>query len=423
MFKFLHAADIHLDSPLRGLARYESAPIDAIRDACRKAFTNLVDCAIEKKVAFVLLAGDLYDGDWKDYNTGIFLHHQIGRLDRHDIKVFSITGNHDAASRITRVLETPSNMTTFSSRKVETVQLDTIPVVVHGQSFKSQHVDENLADGFEHGHKGVFNIGLLHTSLEGREGHAMYAPCSPDDLRSKGYQYWALGHVHRYEIVSEDPWIVFPGNVQGRHIRETGEKGCVIVTVDDDLHISSVDFRPCDVLRWQVCRIDLDNVSDMAGVLDRIRSEISDHHSSSNDRPLAIRVTLEGAAAVSDEIAAFPDRFEQQVKAIGAEIAGEDVWIEKVENKTTSRNDGEDEFSYNDKPAFEKLLREFTAVPDDPEAIDGLKDIVAEISQKLPPELAGDETLLNLDDTSVIQGLLREAKHMLVGRLRKTGRE
>jgi DNA repair exonuclease SbcCD nuclease subunit len=178
MFKFLHAADIHLDSPLRGLSSYESAPIETIRDACRRAFSNLIDLAIEEKVSFVLLAGDLYDGDWKDYSTGIYLSYQMGRLGQHNIPVYTVAGNHDAANRMTKALNSPANMTILSSRKVETIRIDDLAVAIHGRSFGTQHVDENLTVGFGPGEKGMFNIGLLHTSLNGREGHAVYAPCS-----------------------------------------------------------------------------------------------------------------------------------------------------------------------------------------------------------------------------------------------------
>ena len=177
MFKFIHAADVHLDSPLRGLSRYESAPADSIRDACRRAFENLVDLAIDEKVSFVLLAGDLYDGDWKDYSTAIFLSRQMGRLGRHDIPVFTVAGNHDAANRMTKALDNPDNMKILSSRKVETIKLDELGVAIHGRSFATRHVAENLAVGFPAAERGSFNIGLLHTSLDGREGHAVYAPC------------------------------------------------------------------------------------------------------------------------------------------------------------------------------------------------------------------------------------------------------
>ena len=124
MFKFIHAADVHLDSPLRGLSSYDSAPAESIRNACRRAFVNLVDLAIEEKVAFVLLAGDLYDGDWKDYSTGIFLSQQMGRLGQHSISVFAVAGNHDAANRMTKALNSPANMTILTSRKVETIEIE-----------------------------------------------------------------------------------------------------------------------------------------------------------------------------------------------------------------------------------------------------------------------------------------------------------
>ncbi|HDL00838.1 MAG TPA: DNA repair exonuclease, partial [candidate division Zixibacteria bacterium] len=273
MFKFIHAADVHLDSPLRGLSRYESAPVDSIRGACRRAFENLIDLAIEEKVAFVLLAGDLYDGDWKDYSTGIFLNQQMGRLGQHNISVFTVAGNHDAANRMTKSLDSPSNMTTMSSRKVETIKLDDLGVTIHGQSFETQHVDRNLAAGYAAAENNTFNIGLLHTSLDGREGHAVYAPCSIDDLRSKGYQYWALGHIHKQEFVSKDPWIVFPGCVQGRHIRETGAKGCVLVTVENGI-VSEVEKIPFDVLRWTLCSVDLTAVTEVRDVLERVRKAI-----------------------------------------------------------------------------------------------------------------------------------------------------
>jgi len=210
MFKFIHAADVHLDSPLRGLARYESAPAESIRDACRRAFENLVDLAIEEKVAFVLLSGDLYDGDWNDYSTGIFFSRQMGRLNDHKIRVFTAAGNHDAANRITKALENPPNVKMLSSSKPETIKLDELMVAIHGQSFKEQHVYDNLAKDFPAAVPGFFNIGLLHTSLDGREGHASYAPCSKDDLTAKGYQYWALGHIHKQEYVSEDPGLFSP---------------------------------------------------------------------------------------------------------------------------------------------------------------------------------------------------------------------
>ena len=309
-------------------------------------------------------------------------------------------------------------MTIFSSRKVETLRLDNLAVSIHGQSFGSRHVDENIAAGFAAAEKGRFNIGLLHTSLDGREGHAVYAPCSRDDLRSKGYQYWALGHIHQQEFVLKDPWIVFPGCVQGRHIRETGSKGCVLVTVEDGA-VSAVHTCPLDVLRWALCRVDLSQVTEMRAVLERTRKAIEKERPSADGRPIAMRIRFEGATPVSGELAAYPERLEQQVKALGAEIAGDDLWIERVENATVGKLDLDSILS--DDSAFGELLKEILSTPDNPDEINGLKEVLADLRQRIPSEAFGADAILNLDEKQPIERLVEEAKNMLVGRLLSTG--
>ena len=418
MFKFIHAADVHLDSPLRGLSKYESAPAESLRNACRNAFENLINLAIEEKVAFVLLAGDLYDGDWKDYSTGIFLSRQMGRLGKNDISVFSVAGNHDAANRMTKALDYPANMKMFSSRKVETIKLDTCAIAIHGRSFGTQHVEKNLVTEFGSAEKGLFNIGLLHTSLDGREGHALYAPCTTNDLRSKGYQYWALGHVHKQEFVSEEPHIVFPGCIQGRHIRETGAKGCVLVTVEDG-SVSEIEKCPLDVLRWVNCIVDLTDASEMREVLERTRISITNERVLADGRPIAMRIRFEGATPISNELAAYPERLEQRIKALGAEIAGNDLWIERVEIAAASKLDLNAMLASDS--ALGKLLEGILAKQTNPDEIDGLEDVIAGLRQKIPSEAFSEDSFLNLDEIQTIERLVGEAKQMLVGRLLTIG--
>jgi exonuclease SbcD len=420
MFKFIHAADIHLDSPLQGLSRYESAPVDSIRNACRRAFKNLIDLAIEEKVAFILLAGDLYDGNWKDYSTGIFLSQQMGKLNQHDIKVFAVAGNHDAANRMTKALDTPSNMKILSGGKVETIKLEELSVAIHGRSFKTQHVDENLAAGFCAAEKGMFNIGLLHTSLDGREGHANYAPCTLDDLRSKGYQYWALGHIHKQEIVSKDPFVVFPGCIQGRHIREIGPKGCVVVTVEEET-VTEIEKISLDVLRWTQTEIDLTDIEEQRDVLEKVRGIIEQERASAEDRPLAMRIKLKGATKLSNQLAAFQERLEQQIKALGAETADDELWIERVENITTGKHDLETALA--DDNALGNFLKAIISTPDEADQINGLEDKIAELRQKVPPEAFGTDTILDLNDNQIIKRITKEAKKMLIGRMLETGGE
>ena len=418
MFKFIHAADLHLDSPLRGLSRYESAPVEAIRDACRKAFINLVDLAIQEKVDFVLLAGDLYDGDWEDYSTGIFFSMQIGRLNRENIRVFNVAGNHDAANRITKALEHPANMTMFTHRKAETVKLEDLRTVIHGQSFREQHVYDNLAAEFPPPQKGWFNIGLLHTSLDGREGHAPYAPCRVDDLVQKGYQYWALGHVHNKETVLKDPYIIFPGCIQGRHIRETGPKGCVLVTVNDN-HISSLEEIPLDVLRWAYATVDLTDAEGINDLKERTRSIIEKGVADAHGRPLAMRIRLTGATALAAQIATNPHHIEQEVRALGAETVGEELWLEKIELAVSGKLDL-DSMTSGSGP-LSQLLGDILTMKNDPNLIDGLNEILADLRLKTPREAYGEDSPLNLNEKETVERIIKEAKEMLVGKLLTEG--
>ncbi|RZL85573.1 MAG: DNA repair exonuclease [Sphingomonas sp.] len=327
-FRFLHAADIHLDSPLRGLSRYEGLPEQEIRGATRAAFDNLVRFAIDEAVDFVLIAGDLFDGEWRDMGTGLYFARAIGRLDQAGIPVFLLAGNHDAESVITRSVPWPPNVRLFGTKKPETHTLAELRVAIHGQSFPTPAVTDNLVLAYPEAASHHFNIGMLHTALAGRQGHASYAPCSLDDLKSKRYDYWALGHVHEHEIVCEEPHVVFPGNTQGRTIRETGPKGAVIVTVED-ARVTAVERIELDVLRWAVVDVDCtDAVADAVPALMRT-ALLTAWRDSASGLPLVARVTLTGrtsdAGAMHDRAGSFRD----DARAVAASISP-DLFIEKV---------------------------------------------------------------------------------------------
>ena len=247
--KFIHAADIHLDSPLIGLSAYPDAPVEMLRTATRRAFTNLCNKAIELEVDFMVIAGDLYDGSWKDFSTGIFFCKEMGRLNKVGIPVYVLYGNHDAASELTRTLQLPDNVKLFDFRKCSTFILAELNIALHGRSFKDAATTDNLAASYPMPIAGMFNIGVLHTALEGSSVHANYAPCTIAQLHGKGYDYWALGHVHEYHVIRGESMIVFPGNLQGRHVRETGARGAVMVHLDAQGNCHT-DRLLVDVLRW-----------------------------------------------------------------------------------------------------------------------------------------------------------------------------
>ena len=329
MFKFIHAADIHLDSPLLGLERYEGAPVEEIRGATRRAFENLVQLAIDDAVDFVLIAGDLYDGDWKDAGTGLYFVKQMARLREAKIPVYLVAGNHDAQNKMTRELCFPENVKVFSSRKPGTEPITRLNVFIHGQSYATAEVRDNLAEDYPKPVPGAFNIGLLHTCGTGAQGHESYAPCTLALLTGKGYQYWALGHVHTAQALSEDPPVIFPGNVQGRHIRETGPRGCVLVSVDERHRITR-EFMPLDVLRWNVCEIDATGAANSEEVIDRFAARLPELMSENAGFTLAIRVRISGATSAHRKLAANHLAIREKLQSVGVDLGNGSVWIEKL---------------------------------------------------------------------------------------------
>ncbi|HEY8945858.1 MAG TPA: DNA repair exonuclease, partial [Polyangiaceae bacterium] len=274
--KFVHAADLHIDSPLRGLERYEGAPAELIRGATRRAVEHLVDLCLAEGAHLLLLAGDLYDGDWRDYSTGLFFCQQMARLREADTQVVWIRGNHDAASRLTQHLRPTDNVHELPHARPATLELhvDGVSVAVHGQSFQKVKTTEDLSQRYPEPLSGALNLGLLHTALDGREGHDAYAPCRVETLVNKGYEYWALGHVHQREEVRQDPWIVFPGNLQGRHARETGKKGATLVTVRAG-RIVEVEHRALDEVRWANIVFDASVAASADDVVDGVRERLA----------------------------------------------------------------------------------------------------------------------------------------------------
>ncbi|MBK7947234.1 MAG: DNA repair exonuclease [Deltaproteobacteria bacterium] len=387
LFRFLHAADIHLDSPLQGLERYPDAPVDAVRGAPRRAFEALIDLAIEERVAFVLLAGDLYDGDWKDYNTGLFFVGQMRRLAEAGIAVHLVSGNHDAASQITKRLSLPPNVHHYATRRPETIELPDFDVAIHGQSFAARRVSEDLAAAYPMADPGRVEIGLLHTSLDGRPGHADYAPCTAEGLRAKGYAYWALGHVHQREVVSRDPWIVFPGNLQGRHARETGGKGASLVTVDHG-RVVDVDHRDLDVVRWARIELDLESVGHPDDALARVRDALAAALVEADGRLLAARVVLGGATRAHAALVREPARWLHECRLLATGMAEPGIWLERLELATRPRGELGRLLERDD--ALGGLLRRVEALERAPLDLARTREELADLKRRLPAALIGE---------------------------------
>jgi DNA repair exonuclease SbcCD nuclease subunit len=404
VIRFIHAADVHLDSPLIGLSAYQGAPVQSLRGATRAAFVNLVDRAIEDQVDFLVIAGDLYDGDWRDFNTGIFFAQQMGRLKKAKIPVFILFGNHDAASEITKQLQLPNNVIVFSHLKPETHRLDHLSVALHGQSFRRRDTTENLVSGYPDPVPGSFNIGVLHTALEGHAQHARYAPCTLEELKNLRYEYWALGHVHEYTVHCEDPLIVFPGNLQGRHIRETGPRGAVLVSVDNGR--ARVERLFMDVLRWQRLDVptnDVDSFDDVVSLIGLRIGELVDKEP--DGKPLAVRVQLTGRTVVHGDLFGREDELRAQVLAQAVALGSEAVWVEKVVVDTQPAEDPHTIKARED--AIAELQTMLESAADDPQLIIQLQQDFADVLSKTPRAVLDDVPELN----AIREGQVAEVVH------------
>jgi DNA repair protein SbcD/Mre11 len=414
-FKFIHAADLHIDSPLRGLVRYQGAPVEEIRGATRRAVENLIDLAIAEDVQFVLIAGDVYDGDWRDFNTGLFFNQQMSKLRERGIPVFIIKGNHDAKSHISKALTLPSNVHDFDTKNPETKFIDAIGVAIHGQGFPDRAVPENLSRAFPDAVPGLFNIGMLHTSATGLGGHETYAPCSIDDLKSKDYNYWALGHVHQRQQLCATPYIVFPGNTQGRNIRETGNKGCTLVSVVDQ-EITAVEHHQLDVMRWTQCEVDVSSSNNLQDLLDCIRRQVVANEAVEDGQALvAMRLTILGVCDAHKYLVNNALAFENEVRGMLNDAVPDRLWLERLVVRTRPAINVTEALKNND--VIGQLLRYVRSSSSNTQLQAEISEELKEIRNKLPPDLWSESGALSTDGADILTRLIPEVESDLLGRL------
>jgi DNA repair exonuclease SbcCD nuclease subunit len=388
--KLVHAADIHLDSPMHGLAAYDTAPVDELRLATRAALRGLVDLCLDEQADALLIGGDLYDGDWHDYATGAQFVREAQRLREADIPVVVVTGNHDAASRITKALRLPEGVHVLPVEQPGSVVFEDLGLAVHGQGYATAAVMDDLSAGYPAPASGYVNVGLLHTSADGRSDHAPYAPCRVDRLAAHGYDFWGLGHIHERALLHADPPILFPGCLQGRSVRETGPKGATVVEIGADGR-PVLDERVLDVVRWAVCDVDAAALADADEVLGAVGDAVARAAGEADGRLLTVRVRVVGASAAHGELVRDERRFAWDVRNAAAEAAGEAVWVEKVQVRTS--RPGRARVALEGREADDvvaELSRAVAAATADDGALGALAAELAPLAGKLPATLGWD---------------------------------
>jgi predicted phosphodiesterase len=408
----LHTADIHLDSPLVGLPEYQGAPNDAAHLATRRALTNIVDLAIDKKADMLIIAGDLYDGELRDINTALFLCSELARLRRAEVEVVIAHGNHDAESVITRRLPLPDGVRTLPTREPGTETFADLGIAVHGQGYPCREVLTDLSAAYPQPIAGLLNIGVLHTALTGRDGHAPYAPCSQGALAARGYDYWALGHVHTADVIGEDPWIVFPGCPQGRGLRECGPKGVMMIETDVD-HVISVEAHAVDVVRWADVAVDVTGAADREDVFSLVRQALAEALPSADGRTLACRVAVEGACDAHRSLGAYPARLTDEVRALALDVGAGEIWVACVQCATQPGVVAGDLKARRDPIA--RLLVDARAATADTGQLSEQIPAITELAALMPPGTLGDGC--TLADPQWVADRAAGAERLLMGRL------
>lgn len=309
VFKFLHLADVHLDTAFQSRSPQMRS---FLRASLREAFRSAIDLAISEDCHALLVAGDLFDNETLSFTTERFLLQQMNRLREKNIAVFYAAGNHDPSGISYRAarMDWPANVHIFRSRRPEEVPLSdsegNIRAVIAGAGYEGIRESENLAALFPPaGSREIPHIGLLHalvTGAGGSQDHERYAPCTLEDLREKDYKYWALGHVHAGAIISEDPHVVYSGSLMGRNARETGPKGVYLV----EIHANDVkvDFRPLAPVRWENITVDsLEKAANLDKLQNIITGSVQEYFAGENPpERVFLRLNLTGPCPLYKEL-------------------------------------------------------------------------------------------------------------------------
>ncbi|TXK85985.1 DNA repair exonuclease [Paenibacillus sp. N3.4] len=341
--RFMHAADLHLDSPFKGMSALPERIRERVRESTFGALKELVALAIQEQVDFVLISGDIYDLSDRSLRAQIRFQKAMEQITAQSIPVYVIHGNHDPEDGRAAKLDWPSNVHFFASEHVETVQVAKpgrgVIAQIHGISYRSAAETDNLAVRYKKGNEPVCQIGLLHTNVDGDPGHDNYAPCSKQDLLDAGMDYWALGHVHTGRVLHERPAIVYPGNLQGRSIRETGPRGCYLVEMQENGQ-ADLTFQALDRVRWFKQPLSVAGIQTEQELKDYLGEQLERIRIEADGRDAVVRIVLEGRGAVHALL-----RKGRAIEELLAELREDEserspfVWVESIEDRTGSELD------------------------------------------------------------------------------------
>ena len=338
--RFVHCADLHLDAPFQGVSATDDRVRQALVSATYEAFSRVVDVCLERDAEFLLIAGDTYNSRDKSLKSQLAFQGEIARLGAADIPVFIAQGNHDPADGWSATLAPLQNLTYFPVDRVGRIEVHAegeVRCVLYGRGFKRAAETANYAREFRRTPEDGIAIGVLHTNVGGNTDYEPYAPCTVEDLRSAGMDYWALGHIHKPGRVCTEPLAVYSGSPQGLNPKETGAHGCYVVEVSDG--IVAEEFVPCASVGWASSAVNVDGLESLSALSDAIRAGCEALRAASAV-PLIARIDLVGRSAVHSELVrgtTLPDLLDS---AREEQLSGEPwLWIDRLRDKTSPELD------------------------------------------------------------------------------------
>jgi len=414
-FSFVHASDLHLDSPFKGVTAEVPQVEEALRSATFDTFDSLIQLCLEKEAAFLLIVGDVYDGADRSLKAQLKFLDGLKKLTDHNIASFVVHGNHDALDGWSSTIVWPDSVHVCGEKQVESsiAYSDGQAVaLISGISYGRRKETRNLSRKFPVQDSDLFKIGMLHCNCGGNPDHESYAECSLQDLISQGFDYWALGHFHEKSILNEHPYVVYPGNTQGLSIKEMGARGCYYVSVTEDKEIS-LEFCQLDTIRWLTTEIPIDEFESLDALDEEITGRIGSLNETSEGRPVICRIQLTGRGMLYQDL-----RRENAVKELLERIReiglSEEpfVWVQNIQMNCRPELDRQKRVKAND--LLGQVLRISTEIQDAvSQERNELEDILIPALKQLYEDRRATKILDQLSQAELLS-LLNEAELLCI---------
>ncbi|EAC3423491.1 exonuclease SbcCD subunit D [Listeria monocytogenes] len=356
--QFLHMADLHLDSPFIGLSTLPQPLFSAIQESTFQSLERITTVAIKEAVDFVLIAGDIYDSEDQSVRAQARFAKEMKRLEAANIPVFMIHGNHDFIEKHKEKLALPSNVHVFSEQ-VEVMSHKTttgVSVNIYGFSYNERHIRSSRVGEYKIQGDADFHIALLHGSeVSSSEEHDVYAPFRVQEISKKGFDYWALGHIHKRQLLAESPSIYYPGNIQGRNRKESGEKGASIVTLSEAS--TTIDFIGTSPIIWEEAVITLPENSEINAFYRETTKLLESYQGRSHSYFLHIIVKMENKQKIDTND--WLQMLQEEVEITDNTF----VWVHKLTTEITNQSNSQT--WYESHLAGEEIKHSFETLQDE----------------------------------------------------------